>query len=256
MAGYASGGASAKAKGAARAAGAASPAGTAGETAELERTRKELEAAYEEIARLRARVATLEARSVPTSLAPASAAAPREPTDEDARRLLDHLHRETFVRLGASPIAGVGVFALRDIPAGIDPFPIVNPHMAPCERFVIFSSSQLRKVPEPVKEQILSFFAPITKDDGWAPDLDKKGDIQYGVLTSGLNALNTSWYLNHSDEPNIVFKDATEDCSFNSYVTRCRIEAGTELTVDYRELGKLYYELVTGTDGGRDPRGL
>lgn len=37
---------------------------------------------------------------------------------------------KAYVELFASPIAGVGVRAFRPIPAGVDPFPICNMHMA------------------------------------------------------------------------------------------------------------------------------
>ena len=36
--------------------------------------------------------------------------------------LLDHLRHHAYVKLGPSSIAGVGVFALVDIAAGVDPF--------------------------------------------------------------------------------------------------------------------------------------
>eukprot|EP00439_Symbiodinium_sp_Y106_P056418 s534_g7.t3 len=49
---------------------------------------------------------------------------------EDKQRLLGHLRSEAYVELFASPIAGVGVRAFRQIPEGVDPFPICNPHMA------------------------------------------------------------------------------------------------------------------------------
>ena len=32
------------------------------------------------------------------------------------------------------------------------------------------------------------------------------------------------WYLNHSDTPNIGFQEAETDGTFNSYVTKRRIE--------------------------------
>ncbi|CAE7558852.1 unnamed protein product [Symbiodinium sp. CCMP2592] len=77
-------------------------------------------------------------------------------------------------------------------------------------------------------DKVKSFFAALTMDDGWTPMRDEDGEIMYGVLTSGMNNLNLSWYLNHSEDPNVAFKDAEEDGGYNSFVTRRRIEAGEE----------------------------
>eukprot|EP00435_Cladocopium_sp_Y103_P001855 s4065_g1.t1 len=164
---------------------------------------------------------------------------------QDKQRLLKHLESEAYVELFASPIAGVGVRAFRPIPAGVDPFPICNMHMAAKERFCVCSDAELKAMPPGVFEKVKSFFAALTEDDGWTPQRNRKGEIIYGVLSTGMNNLNLSWYLNHSDDPNIEFCDAEEDGGYNSFVTRRRIEAGEELTTDYRELGKEFFDLVS-----------
>lgn len=173
-----------------------------------------------------------------------------EPTQADRRRLLQHLRNEAYVQLGPSRIAGVGVFAFRAIPPGVDPFSICNPHLATKEQFCVMSAHDLRQVPASVMEQVKSFFAPLTDDDDWTPQRDDRGGLLYGVLATGLNSINVSWFLNHSDDPSVVFKDAEKEGEFNSYVTKRRVEAGEELTVNYRELGSEYLALVTGDDGG------
>ncbi|CAK9072481.1 Hypothetical protein SCF082_LOCUS35637 [Durusdinium trenchii] len=157
---------------------------------------------------------------------------------EDKQRLIKHLQEQAYVELFASPIAGVGVRAFRPIPKGVDPFPICNMHMAAKERFCVLSAEELRAMPPGVFEKVKSFFAALTEDDGWTPQTNRKGEIIYGVLSTGMNNLNLSWYLNHSDDPNIEFQDAEEEGGYNSFVTRREIQAGEELTTDYRELGK------------------
>merc|ERR1719491_2873538 len=127
----------------------------------------------------------------------------------------------------------------------MDPFVICNEHLVTKEQFVICSEGELRDVAKPVMEQVRSYFAPLTEDDGWTPQQDKNGNILFGVLATGMNSLNLSWYLNHSEDPNVVFKDAEQEGEFNTYVTRRRIEEGEELTADYRELGREFYGLVT-----------
>ena len=39
----------------------------------------------------------------------------------DKTRILKHLQTEVYCRLGVSPIHGIGVFAIRDIPKGTHP---------------------------------------------------------------------------------------------------------------------------------------
>lgn len=216
-------------------------------TAQLRLRVMELEAALDRVAEGGASAASAAAKFALRELRPA-ADADRDPNHEETKRLIEHLRNEACVQLAPSKIAGVGVVAFRSIPAGVDPFTICNSHFAPKERFSVLSSGDLRKfgLEKPVIDQVRSFFAPLTEQDGWTPQRDDEGEVQYGVLATGLASLNMSWYLNHSDEPNVAFKDAEEEGTFNSYVTRRRIEEGEELTVDYRELGSEYYAFVSG----------
>ncbi|CAE8711387.1 unnamed protein product [Polarella glacialis] len=216
--------------------------------AEVVRLRQELRDSREETLRLGRRVSELEAQaSSSDALQITKLTCPGgEPDEQDKRRVLDHLRSEAYVHLAVSPIAGVGVFAFRTIPVGIDPFPICNPHMGSKERVAFCSRTELMGMPPGVCDLVKSFFAPLTEDDSWTPQTDENGEILYGVLATGMNSLNLSWYLNHSDNPNISFKDADDEGGFNSFVTNRQIEAGEELVNDYRELGKEFYALVIG----------
>mmetsp|Transcript_14017 Transcript_14017/g.38302 ORF Transcript_14017/g.38302 Transcript_14017/m.38302 type:complete len:252 (+) Transcript_14017:1-756(+) len=167
-------------------------------------------------------------------------------TLEDTDRLWEHLHHGVYVRLAASPIAGVGVFAVREIPSGVEPFTICNRHLSREERFCVLPEDRLRRLDPDVFALLESFFAPITDDDNWTPQRDDRGEVLYGVNATGLHTLDSSWYLNHSDNPNVAFKDAENDGEYNSYVTKRTVAKGEELLVDYRELGELYYALVSG----------
>ncbi|CAJ1394808.1 unnamed protein product [Effrenium voratum] len=132
---------------------------------------------------------------------------------------LGPLGLEAFVELFASPIAGVGVRAFRPIPAGVDPFPICNPHMAAKETACFVSLREREREGRREGGRVKSFFAALTEDDGWTPQT-QAGEVVYGVLATGMNNLNLSWYLNHSEEPNIVFQDAEEDGGYNSFITK------------------------------------
>lgn len=215
--------------------------------AEVTALRSALSASRDEVQLLRKRLEELEAESERNTEIPRSLVGlVPEPDEKDRRRVLDHLLSEAYVHLRPSTIAGVGVFAFRPIPAGVDPFEICNSHLCTKEQFVVYSAAELRDVAKPTMEQVRSYFAPLTEDDGWTPQQDEHGEILYGVLATGLNSLNVSWYLNHSDSPNVQFKDAEMEGEFNTYVTKRRIEEGEELTADYRELGREFYALVSG----------
>mmetsp|Transcript_30795 Transcript_30795/g.57723 ORF Transcript_30795/g.57723 Transcript_30795/m.57723 type:complete len:232 (-) Transcript_30795:41-736(-) len=212
---------------------------------EVVRLRKALSAAQKQNVELQAKVDSLEEEVKKMS---GQLAFPGgEPDERDKHRLLNHLMSEAYVELFASPISGVGVRAFRQIPEGVDPFPICNLHMAAKERFCICSGAELRAMPHGVFDKVKSFFAALTMDDGWTPQRSDDGEILYGVMATGMNNLNLSWYLNHSDDPNIAFQEAEEDGGYNSFVTRRKIEVGEELTTDYRELGKEFYALIAGT---------
>ena len=59
---------------------------------------------------------------------------------------------------------------------------------------------------------------------------DKKK--KYDVLASGANNINVSFYMNHSDKPNIdIVEDDTSD--YYGFRTNRRIKEGEELTIDY-----------------------
>ena len=63
-----------------------------------------------------------------------------------------------------------------------------------------------------VKGVVKSFFAPLTDGDNWDNlkvnnKQTGKEELLYGINATGCCDLNCSWYLNHSDQPNIKFVD-------------------------------------------------
>jgi SET domain-containing protein len=114
-----------------------------------------------------------------------------------------------YCRLKPSRYGGVGVFAIRDIPKGTNPF-------AGCYdgNFIPVSPKEIENQPASIKEMIKDF----------CPFQDGK----YWVIERGLNAIDISFFLNHSKEPNMIaIKDGEE------FVAKRDIKAGEELTVDY-----------------------
>ena len=162
-------------------------------------------------------------------------------------QLLQHLARRSYVRLAPSPIAGVGVFALREIPARTDPFQGPNAHLRLPETVVSVTQSELDELEPAVRTHVLSMFG--TLDDPrprGGPLRDRKGDLVYGALATGIESFDTSWYVNHAVSPNLVMKEGDE--GFNRYFTTRAVAAGEELTTDYRRLCSQLYA-STRADG-------
>jgi len=121
-------------------------------------------------------------------------------------------HDDVFTRLQPSPIHGVGVFAIRRIPKGSC---IFGADDAP---LVWVPKKPIKYLSKPLK-RLYDDFSVI------------KGD-RYGCPSS-FNDLTVSWYLNHSENPNV-----TADDSYKFYAMR-DIEEGEELTVNYRTYSEL-----------------
>lgn len=116
-------------------------------------------------------------------------------------------HDGVYARIGLSRIHGVGVRAVRDIPAGALVF------AGESERVVWKSRAAVRRLPKAMRA--------LYEDFGMV-----SGD-HIGVPPS-LNMLSVGWYVNHSGRPNI---EAGDDGRFRALR---RIRKGEELTADYR----------------------
>jgi uncharacterized protein len=116
-------------------------------------------------------------------------------------------HDGVFARIGPSRVHGVGVLAIRDIPAGTLVF------RGEDERAVWVRRSTVRKLPRAVR----ALYEDFGMVDG----------ARLGV-PANLNRLSVGWYVNHSEQPNLV---AGDDGRFRALR---RIRAGEELTADYR----------------------
>lgn len=124
-------------------------------------------------------------------------------------QLLHKLFEATYCRLRPSPIHEIGVFAVRDIPAGIDPFD-------GCYRgrSIRLTEAELAGLHPGVRQMVDDYFVAY-RGVVWA-------------CSRGLNGVDIQYYLNHSDTPNVVARDGG-----SWFVTARAIAAGEELTVDY-----------------------
>jgi SET domain-containing protein len=125
------------------------------------------------------------------------------------KALLKELTENTFVALRPSPIDGIGVFAIRDIPAGCR-----NMFSAPKKNWIKLSKSKIGKLPQHSIDLIENYCL-------W-------DDKNYYVPDHGFKIIDMVVFLNHSDMPNI--RSLNEGDFFE---TTRDISSGEELFLDY-----------------------
>ncbi|MBM3370713.1 MAG: SET domain-containing protein-lysine N-methyltransferase [Burkholderiaceae bacterium] len=125
-----------------------------------------------------------------------------------ASAMLKGLRAELYCELRPSERHGIGVFAIRRIPKGIDPLVSRVKH-----REVRLSHEQVETLPRAIRKTLSMFCY-----------YDEKGFL---VPSSGLNVVEMAIYLNHDKQPNLRMQD---DGSFTSLKS---IRKGEELTMDY-----------------------
>jgi len=136
--------------------------------------------------------------------------------------------KQTYCRLGVSSIAGIGVIAIQDIPAGTNPFVYPDDKKALEYKVVYITEDELADLPDTVQKLVKDFII-------------KNGDDMYAIPENGMNALDITFYMNHSKTPNVeIVFDTT--CKYTTYRALRRIKEGEELTIDYR----VYYRYAQG----------
>jgi hypothetical protein len=138
-------------------------------------------------------------------------------------RLKHNLLNETFCRLAVStiPDAGIGVIAIKDIPKGVNPFKWAG--NAKREDQIIYISEQdLSQFNPNVQKLVTDFFFPEIKN----------GKKYFPVTVFGINSIDSSFYLNHSDTPNVDM--VNDDSVYYEFRTNREITAGEELFINYR----------------------
>ena len=103
------------------------------------------------------------------------------------KKLLQHLRTEVFCRLGVSPVHGIGVFAIRDIPKGVKP---LKSRLKLHE--IKFNHAEVSSLPCQVRKE-LDMFCYYDKHHMLIPAI-------------GLNSMNMSVYLNHSKSANVKMR--------------------------------------------------
>ena len=118
--------------------------------------------------------------------------------------------KNTNCRIKSSPIEGVGVFAIKDIPEDTKLFT-----GSPEKSFETISIDELEGCEPEVVEMVKGFFASEKNGKYWIPD-------------GGLNAIDISFFLNHSENPNV-----TTTADGDTFYAARYIAKGEELTTSY-----------------------
>jgi hypothetical protein len=115
-------------------------------------------------------------------------------------------HRNLYTRIKASS-KGVGLFAIRSIPKGTPLF------VGDVGNTVRISVSTVDKISDAEVRQMYADFCPVVDN--------------YFIAPSDFNQMTMSWYMNHSDEPNVTVVPELQ------FVTSRFVPVGEELTTNY-----------------------
>lgn len=127
------------------------------------------------------------------------------------QELLNELIHNTYVMLRPSPIEGIGVFAIRDIPKGTKTM-FSKPNAS--DKWITIAREEVERMPSHAQHIITNY--------------SLYDDESYFVPDHGFKKVDVCLFLNHSDQPNVAsindgdYFEATRD-----------IAAGEELLIDY-----------------------
>jgi len=130
----------------------------------------------------------------------------------DVKKLLSELSNNTYVMIRPSPIEGIGVFAIRDIPKG-------------CRDMFSQGIGEWIKVPKADIESLPNHSKALVET------YCLYDEENYFVPDHGFKVMDLVNFLNHSDTPNII---SINDGEF--FETIKDIQAGEELLIDYGEI--------------------
>ena len=128
--------------------------------------------------------------------------------------LLEELSGNTWVMIRTSPIEGIGVFALQDIPKGCrSMFSKANEQ----EQWIPITKTEVENLPAHAKALIENYCL--------------YDEENYFVPNYGFKKMDLVNFLNHSDTPNVI---SINDGEFFEAITD--INQGDELVIDYGEI--------------------
>ena len=132
-------------------------------------------------------------------------------------KLIEHLQNDIYCRIGVSPINGVGVIAIKDIPKGTNPFKNLSNKK---DTIVTLYDNNLQEIDSNVVKLVKDFFG---------------SNGSYDVLYTGPNYINISYYMNHSTKPNVDIVESSNKNEYCDFITNTFIRKGKELTINYND---------------------
>lgn len=143
--------------------------------------------------------------------------------------LIQNITHNVYCELRPSPVHGVGVFAMRPIARGTDPFKRVDEKKYLKQSPV--SREEVEAMPEHARRVIEKFFIA-------EPNADRR--MMYPVCDP--NAIDISFYLNHAQgsEANMRFGECNrhQHCHYDHLYALRDIAADEELLIDYYNAGE------------------
>ena len=126
--------------------------------------------------------------------------------------LLKDLSQETYVALKPSPVHGIGVFAIRNIPKGCRTIFSKNEN-----NWIKLPIADVEKLPEHSRN-LVETYCLFDETDYYVPDY-------------GFKLMDLVNYLNHSSSPNVISVNEGE-----YFEALTDIPAGAELLINYGEI--------------------
>lgn len=127
------------------------------------------------------------------------------------QRLLEELSQNSYVMLKPSPVEGVGVFAIRDIPKGCR---TLFSAPDPAEQWITITQQEWEQLPAPAQFLVTNYCL--------------YDELHYFVPAQGFKKMDLCYFINHSDTPNLISIEEG-----NYFETTRDIAAGEELFLDY-----------------------
>jgi SET domain-containing protein len=138
--------------------------------------------------------------------------------------IIDNLKNDVYCRIKRSKIHGVGVFAIKNIPKGINPF--LNLKSKNKKEYIDINKYDLNDLSYEIIKMLDDY-------------LGVNDDNTYSIPINGLNTLDISFFMNHSKNPNMSIKnddDENLDDNFVNFISNKNINIGEELVIDYDRL--------------------
>ena len=135
-------------------------------------------------------------------------------------KIIDNLKNDVYCRIKRSKIHGVGVFAIKNIPKGINPF--LNLKSKNKKEYIDINKNDLNDLSDEIIKMLDDY-------------LGINDNNTYSVPIDGLNTLDISFFMNHSKNPNMSIKNDDENINDNfvNFISKKKINIGEELLIDY-----------------------